>query len=113
MLWPSFAGGDCPIGDKYAYRLGALHVALSDEGAFAHCAFGNFNAKARAMKTIGMLGGMSWESSAVYYQILNREVQKRLGVSHSAKTLMYSFDFEEMFGHGNTTDTVLSAIFTS
>jgi amino-acid racemase len=48
------------------------------------------------MKTIGMLGGMSWESSAVYYRILNREVQKRLGGVHSAKTLMYSFDFDEM-----------------
>jgi aspartate racemase len=48
------------------------------------------------MKTIGMLGGMSWESSAVYYRILNREVQKRLGGVHSAKTLMYSFDFAEM-----------------
>jgi aspartate racemase len=48
------------------------------------------------MKTIGMLGGMSWESSAVYYRILNREVQKRLGGVHSAKTLMYSFDFADM-----------------
>jgi aspartate racemase len=48
------------------------------------------------MKTIGMLGGMSWESSAVYYRILNREVQTRLGGVHSAKTLMYSFDFAEM-----------------
>lgn len=48
------------------------------------------------MKTIGMLGGMSWESSADYYRILNRETQKRLGGVHSAKTLMYSFDFAEM-----------------
>jgi aspartate racemase len=48
------------------------------------------------MKTIGLLGGMSWESSAVYYRILNREIQKRLGGVHSAKTLMYSFDFAEM-----------------
>jgi aspartate racemase len=48
------------------------------------------------MKTIGMIGGMSWESSAVYYRIVNREMQKRLGGSHSAKTLMYSFDFAEM-----------------
>src|SRR5580704_11882052 len=49
-----------------------------------------------AMKTIGMLGGMSWESSAVYYRILNREMQKRLGGIHSAKTLMHSCDFAEM-----------------
>lgn len=48
------------------------------------------------MKTIGMLGGMSWESSAVYYRIINREVQARLGGVHSAKALMYSFDFDEM-----------------
>ena len=43
-----------------------------------------------------MLGGMSWESSAVYYQLINREVQKRLGGVHSAKALMYSFDFGEI-----------------
>ena len=48
------------------------------------------------MKTIGMIGGMSWESSSVYYQLINREVQKRLGGVHSAKTLMYSVDFGEM-----------------
>lgn len=48
------------------------------------------------MKTIGMLGGMSWESSAVYYRILNREVQSRLGGIHSARTLMHSCDFAEM-----------------
>src|ERR1041384_842854 len=48
------------------------------------------------MKTIGMIGGMSWESSSVYYQQINREVQKRLGGVHSAKFLIYSFDFDEM-----------------
>jgi aspartate racemase len=48
------------------------------------------------MKTIGMLGGMSWESSTVYYQLINREVQRRLGGVHSAKALMYSFDFGEI-----------------
>jgi aspartate racemase len=48
------------------------------------------------MKTIGMIGGMSWESSSVYYQFINREVQKRLGGVHSAKSLMYSVDFDEM-----------------
>src|ERR1700752_4190557 len=46
------------------------------------------------MKTIGMLGGMSWESSSVYYQLINREVRRRLGGIHSAKALMYSFDFD-------------------
>jgi aspartate racemase len=48
------------------------------------------------MKTIGMLGGMSWESSSVYYQLINREVQRRLGGVHSAKFLFYSFDFDEI-----------------
>ncbi len=48
------------------------------------------------MKTIGMLGGMSWESSSVYYQLVNREVRKRLGGIHSARVLMYSFDFDEI-----------------
>src|SRR5690242_6371038 len=48
------------------------------------------------MKTIGMIGGMSWESSVIYYQIVNREVQRRVGGVSSAKTLMYSFDFGEM-----------------
>ena len=48
------------------------------------------------MKTIGILGGMSWESSAVYYRLLNREIQTRLGGVHSAKLLLYSFDFDEM-----------------
>lgn len=48
------------------------------------------------MKTIGMIGGMSWESSALYYQIVNREMQRRLGGVHSAKVLLYSFDFAEI-----------------
>jgi aspartate racemase len=48
------------------------------------------------MKTIGMIGGMSWESSAVYYQIVNREVQRRLGGVHSAKILLWSFDLAEI-----------------
>jgi len=48
------------------------------------------------MKTIGMIGGMSWESSAVYYRLINRAVQDRLGGVHSAKTLLSSFDFGEI-----------------
>jgi aspartate racemase len=48
------------------------------------------------MKTIGMLGGMSWESTSVYYQLMNREVQRRLGGVHSMKALLYSFDFGEI-----------------
>jgi aspartate racemase len=48
------------------------------------------------MKTIGMIGGMSWESSLEYYRIINEEVKERLGDLHSAKTLMYSVDFAEI-----------------
>jgi len=48
------------------------------------------------MKTIGMLGGMSWESTQVYYRLMNRAVQDRLGGTHSAKLLLYSFDFGEI-----------------
>jgi aspartate racemase len=48
------------------------------------------------MKTMGLLAGMSWESSSVYYQLINRQVQRRLGGVHSAKALIYSFDFGEI-----------------
>lgn len=45
------------------------------------------------MKVIGLIGGMSWESSAEYYRLLNQQVHDRLGGQHSAKILMYSVDF--------------------
>lgn len=48
------------------------------------------------MKMIGLIGGMSWESSSEYYRIINEEVKKRLGGLHSAKCLLYSVDFEEI-----------------
>jgi aspartate racemase len=48
------------------------------------------------MKTIGLIGGMSWESSAQYYAIINRAVRERLGGSHSAELLLYSVDFGEI-----------------
>ncbi len=48
------------------------------------------------MKTIGLLGGMSWESTTVYYQLINREVGARLGGLHSAKIVMWSVDFHEI-----------------
>ena len=49
-----------------------------------------------SMKTIGLIGGLSWESSIEYYRIINQETQKRLGGLHSAKCLMHSFDFAEI-----------------
>ena len=48
------------------------------------------------MKTIGMIGGMSWESSIEYYRIINEAVKEKLGDLHSAKSLMYSVDFAEI-----------------
>ncbi|MGE7674375.1 aspartate/glutamate racemase family protein [Lysinibacillus sp. NPDC094403] len=48
------------------------------------------------MKTIGMIGGMSWESSAEYYRLMNEEVKQQLGGLHSAKCILYSVDFQEI-----------------
>ncbi|HKM33460.1 MAG TPA: aspartate/glutamate racemase family protein [Lachnospiraceae bacterium] len=48
------------------------------------------------MKTIGLIGGMSWESTVTYYQIMNEEVKKQMGGFHSAKILLYSVDFAEI-----------------
>ncbi|GHF22852.1 aspartate racemase [Kordiimonas sediminis] len=48
------------------------------------------------MKTLGLIGGMSWESTVPYYQTLNRLVREELGGLHSAKLLLWSFDFAEI-----------------
>lgn len=48
------------------------------------------------MKTIGLLGGMSWESSALYYQLINELVRERLGGLHSARCIMASVDFADI-----------------
>lgn len=48
------------------------------------------------MKTIGLIGGMSWESTIPYYKIINETVRDRLGGLHSAKILLYSVDFYEI-----------------
>lgn len=48
------------------------------------------------MKTIGLLGGMSWESSIEYYRIINQSVRKELGGVHSAKIVLVSLDFAEI-----------------
>ncbi len=48
------------------------------------------------MKTIGLLGGMSWESTASYYKAINEGVKQQLGGLHSAKICMYSVDFDEI-----------------
>ena len=48
------------------------------------------------MKTIGLIGGMSWESTVEYYRIINEEISSRLGGLHSGKCLLYSVDFGEI-----------------
>ena len=48
------------------------------------------------MKTAGLLGGMSYESTIQYYKLINKKINNRLGNLHSAKILLYSFDFEEI-----------------
>lgn len=48
------------------------------------------------MKTIGLLGGMSWESTASYYEFVNEGIKNKLGGLHSAKVVLYSVDFDEI-----------------
>jgi len=48
------------------------------------------------LKTIGLIGGMSWESSLEYYRIINKTAKFKLGGLHSAQCLMYSVDFQEI-----------------
>lgn len=48
------------------------------------------------MKTIGLIGGMSWESTVTYYKLINEEIKKSLGGFHSAKIVLYSVDFDEI-----------------
>jgi aspartate racemase len=59
------------------------------------------------MKTIGMIGGMSWESSLEYYRIVNETVKSRRGGFHSARCVMYSVDFAEIeqFQHAGDWDS--------
>ena len=49
-----------------------------------------------SLPVIGLIGGLSWESSAVYYRLINEEARRRLGPSHSARCLMWSFDFAQI-----------------
>ena len=48
------------------------------------------------MRTIGLLGGMSWESTAIYYRLMNERVRDRLGGLHSASLLLLSYEFAEI-----------------
>ena len=48
------------------------------------------------MKTIGLIGGMSWESTVPYYRLINETIKERLGGLHSAKVILYSVDFHDI-----------------
>ncbi|MFP4482213.1 MAG: aspartate/glutamate racemase family protein [Thermovirgaceae bacterium] len=54
------------------------------------------------MKTIGLIGGLTWESTVEYYRIINELVSRKLGGTHSAKIILWSFDFQEFDHHMNT-----------
>ncbi|MDA9526745.1 racemase [Bradyrhizobium sp. CCBAU 11434] len=63
------------------------------------------------MQTIGLIGGMSWESTALYYKLINERVRDRMGKLHSAPLLMYSYDFQgikEMQYAGRWTEAAAS-----
>lgn len=64
------------------------------------------------MKTIGLVGGMSWESTLEYYRIINETVKRRLGGRNSAKLLLYSMNFADMERVGND-NAAVSAILSS
>ena len=61
------------------------------------------------MKTIGLLGGMSWESTQTYYRLINEGVRARLGGLHSAKLVLYSVDFAEIEALQHTGDWAATA----
>ena len=48
------------------------------------------------MKTIGLLGGMSWESTQTYYRLINQAIREKLGGLHSARLVLYSVDFHDI-----------------
>jgi aspartate racemase len=56
------------------------------------------------LRTLGLIGGMSWESTAIYYRLLNELARERLGGLHSAKLLLWSFDFAEVADHQHRGD---------
>ena len=65
------------------------------------------------MKTIGLLGGMSWESTVTYYQIINETIKARLGGLHSAKIYLHSVDFAEIEKHQSKGEWDKSAVVLS
>ena len=67
------------------------------------------------MKTLGLIGGLSWYSTSVYYKTINQLTNQRLGSSHSSKLILFSVDFEEFrllqnVGDWNAVEKMLSDI---
>jgi aspartate racemase len=74
-----------------------LRVNLESIHAFSGANFSPYQPGAESgVKTIGLIGGMSWESTALYYQTINREVGRRLGGLHSAPLHLISLDFDDI-----------------
>jgi aspartate racemase len=65
--------------------------------ANSSCLYVSTVPKERKMKTIGLLGGLGWASTIEYYRMMNQEVNRRLGGHFSARILLYSFDFSEIY----------------
>ena len=72
------------VGDTDAYKT---------ESSVILC---NINHPGTLLKTIGLIGGMSWESTVTYYRLINESIKERLGGLHSAKLVLYSVDFHEV-----------------
>ncbi len=100
--------------DHRGFPKGAIFDNLNSGHAFARngCIFlrlqDEHGERVTRMKTIGLIGGMSWESTVEYYRLINEEVKARLGGLHSAKCLLYSVDFDEI-EHYQATDDWKSA----
>src|SRR6478609_8026904 len=60
------------------------------------CSSSTEHERRTAMKTIGLIGGMSWESTLGYYKLINEAVRQRLGGLHSARLVLYSVDFHDI-----------------
>src|SRR3546814_89290 len=73
--------------------MGVMLGKLPTAAALRHQ--GNFQMES-SMKTIGLIGGMSWESTVPYYRHINEAVKGRLGGLHSAKVILFSVDFQEI-----------------
>lgn len=75
-----------------------LPISTTDEGQ-----------ERRAQRTVGLLGGMSFESTALYYRLINEGVRDRLGGVHSARVVMHSFDFEDVIALQRADDWAAAA----